>query len=237
MYQKLYFRSIGKIKKIIFKSLIINQLKLQSTDLTVVLIQCYDSSSLSLKEEMPMEKIKNRLSDVVHNWSYIVVGTLFLFGQQPAALALSAPQVQVETKSEAQLKKETLEKYSNTVYKPSEMLSDLELKELLEAVGFEGKALKTAWAIAKRESNGRPMAYNGNRKTGDSSYGIFQINMLGNLGIDRKEKFDLKSNILLFDPVINAEITYYMTQGGTDWSSWKGLNAPAKEFYLKFPTK
>jgi hypothetical protein len=152
-------------------------------------------------------------------------------------LALSAPQVQVETKSEAQLKKETLEKYSNTVYKPSEMLSDLELKELLEAVGFEGKALKTAWAIAKRESNGRPMAYNGNRKTGDSSYGIFQINMLGNLGIDRKEKFDLKSNILLFDPVINAEITYYMTQGGTDWSSWKGLNAPAKEFYLKFPTK
>jgi Lysozyme like domain len=186
---------------------------------------------------MPMEKIKNRLSDVVHNWSYIVVGTLFLFGQQPAALALSAPQVQVETKSEAQLKKETLEKYSNTVYKPSEMLSDLELKELLEAVGFEGKALKTAWAIAKRESNGRPMAYNGNRKTGDSSYGIFQINMLGNLGIDRKEKFDLKSNILLFDPVINAEITYYMTQGGTDWSSWKGLNAPAKEFYLKFPTK
>jgi len=186
---------------------------------------------------MPMEKIKDRLSDVIHNWSYIVVGTLFLFGQQPAALALPAPQVKVETKSEAQLKKETLEKYSNTVYKPSEMLSDEELKQLLEAVGFEGKALKTAWAIAKRESNGRPMAYNGNRKTGDSSYGIFQINMLGNLGIDRKEKFDLKSNILLFDPVINAEITYYMTKGGTDWSSWKGLNAPAKEFYLKFPTK
>jgi hypothetical protein len=163
---------------------------------------------------------------------------LFLFGSsQPNALALPAPKVVVETKTEAQLKKETLEKYSNTVYKPSEMLSDLELVELLEAVGFEGKALKTAWAIAKRESNGRPMAYNGNRKTGDSSYGIFQINMLGNLGIDRKEKFDLKSNILLFDPVINAEITYYMTQGGTDWSSWKGLNAPAKEFYLKFPTK
>lgn len=181
-----------------------------------------------------MEKIKNRLSDVMHNWSYMGVALLFLFGQQPSALAL--PAVKVEVKSELQLKKETLEKYSNTVYKPSEMLSDLELKELLEAVGFEGKALKTAWAIAKRESNGRPMAYNGNRNTGDSSYGIFQINMLGQLGIDRKEKFNLKSNVLLFDPVINAEITYYMTQGGTDWSSWKGLNAPAKEFYLKFPT-
>ncbi|MFM7980276.1 MAG: transglycosylase SLT domain-containing protein, partial [Candidatus Fonsibacter sp.] len=90
----------------------------------------------------------------------------------------------------------------------------------MQAVGFEGKALKTAWAIAKRESNGRPMAFNGNRNTGDSSYGIFQINMLGQLGIDRKEKFDLRSNVLLFDPVINAEITYHMTQGGKDWSSW-----------------
>jgi hypothetical protein len=116
-------------------------------------------------------------------------------------------------------------------------LSDEELKTLLMAVGFEGKALKTAWAIAKRESNGRPMAYNGNRKTGDSSYGIFQINMLGNLGVDRKEKFDLKSNILLFDPVINAEITYYMTNGGEDWSSWKGLTPKAKEWLAHFPTK
>jgi hypothetical protein len=79
------------------------------------------------------------------------------------------------------------------------------------------------------------MAYNGNRKTGDSSYGIFQINMLGELGIDRKEKFDLKSNILLFDPVINAEITYYMTKGGIDWSSWSSLNgARYKEFLTEF---
>jgi hypothetical protein len=60
--------------------------------------------------------------------------------------------------------------------------------------------------------------------------------MLGNLGIDRKEKFDLKSNVLLFDPVINAEITYYMTNGGTNWSAWKGLTQRAQEFYLKFPT-
>jgi hypothetical protein len=59
--------------------------------------------------------------------------------------------------------------------------------------------------------------------------------MLGNLGVDRKEKFELKSNITLFDPVINAEITYYMTNGGSNWSAWKGLTSRAKEFYLKFP--
>ncbi len=152
-----------------------------------------------------MENIKQRLSDVAHNWSYIGMITLFLFTVQPGPTVTQA--LQVETpKSTVQLKKETLEKYSNTVYKPSETLTDAELKELLAAVGFEGKALKMAWAIAKSESNARPMAYNGNRKTGDSSYGIFQINMLGELGIDRKEKFDLKSNILLFDPVINAEM-------------------------------
>lgn len=182
-----------------------------------------------------MEKIKQQLSDFAHSTTTIIMVTLFLFSSNTAIIPSAQALTVTPIKSATQLKKETLEKYSNTVYKPSEMLTDLELKELLRTVGFEGKALKTAWAIAKRESNGRPMAYNGNKKTGDSSYGIFQINMLGELGIDRKEKFDLKSNILLFDPVINAEITYYMTNGGTDWSSWKGLTPRAKEFLSKFP--
>ena len=178
-----------------------------------------------------MENIKQKLSDFAHSTTVIVMITLFLFTNNTL---MPAHALTVKPKTEVQLKQETLEKYSNTVYKPSQQLSDLDLKELLVTVGFEGKALRTAWAIAKRESHGRPMAYNGNRKTGDSSYGIFQINMLGDLGVDRKEKFNLKSNVLLFDPVINAEITYYMTNGGTDWSSWKGLNAPAKVYYMKY---
>ena len=180
-----------------------------------------------------MENIKQKMSDFAHSMTVIVMITLFLFTNNTV---IPAQALKVQPKTEVQLKKETLEKYSNTVYKPSEKLSDIELKELLAAVGFEGKALRTAWAIAKTESSGRPLAYNGNRNTGDSSYGIFQINMLGNLGVARKEKFNLRSNVLLFDPVINAEITYYMTKGGTDWSAWKGLTQRAKEFYLKFPT-
>ena len=180
-----------------------------------------------------MENIKQKLSDFAHSTTVIVMITLFLFTNNTL---MPAHALTVKPKTEVQLKQETLEKYSNTVYKPSEKLSDIELKELLAAVGFEGKALRTAWAIAKRESSGRPLAYNGNRNTGDSSYGIFQINMLGNLGVARKEKFDLRSNVLLFDPVINAEITYYMTKGGTNWSAWKGLTPRAKEFYTKFPT-
>jgi hypothetical protein len=194
-----------------------------------------------------MENIKQRLSEVAHSWAHIGMITLFLFGVQPSAIetpanALSAQAIEHQERENEkkiqQLKKETLEKFSNTVYKPSEMLTDSELIKLLKSVGFEGKALKTAWAVAKTESNARPLAYNGNRNTGDSSYGIFQINMLGQLGIDRKEKFELRSNILLFDPVINAEITYYMTQGGKDWSSWSSVKTGAVEKWLdKFPNQ
>jgi hypothetical protein len=115
------------------------------------------------------------------------------------------------------------------------MLAASDLKDLLWAVGFEGTALKTAWAVARVESNGRPLALNDNIRTGDKSYGIFQINMLGNLGTDRKEKFELVSNKELFDPVTNAEITYYMTKGGTDWSSWPNSIGKARNLIPEFP--
>ena len=41
--------------------------------------QCYDYSSLSLEEEMPMENIKQQFSDLVRDWTVIIVTTLFLF--------------------------------------------------------------------------------------------------------------------------------------------------------------
>jgi len=179
-----------------------------------------------------MEKIKQQVSDLAHNLVTIVMITLFMFPVQPANALVVKPLV----KTEAQLKQEVLDSFSKEIYKPSEMLTDQELLTLLETVGFEGSGLKQAWSIAKRESNGRPLAYNGNRKTGDSSYGIFQINMIGDLGPERLEKFDLESNKELFDPVTNAEITYYMTNGGLDWSAWKGMTPKAKEWLLQFPT-
>ena len=184
-----------------------------------------------------MEKIKQRLSEVAHSWSYIVMITLFLFTVQPGpttSQALTTLPVKV-IKTEKQLKREILDKFSNDTYKHSEMLAASDLKDLLWAVGFEGTALKTAWAVARVESNGRPLALNDNIKTGDKSYGIFQINMLGNLGNDRKEKFELVSNKELFDPVTNAEITYYMTKGGKDWSSWPNSIGKARNLIPEFP--
>ena len=185
-----------------------------------------------------MEKIKERLSDVAHNWSYIVMITLFLFTVQPGPTSTQASTTLPAKviKTEKQLKREIIDKFSNETYKHSEMLAASDLKDLLWAVGFEGNALKTAWAVARVESNGRPMALNDNIKTGDKSYGIFQINMLGELGVDRKEKFELVSNKELFDPVTNAEITYFMTKGGKDWSSWSASTGKARSLISEFPS-
>ena len=127
-------------------------------------------------------------------------------------------------------KAKMLERYENKTN-----LTDIELKKLLSLVGFKGNDLVVAWAIAKKESNGRPLAFNGNHKTGDSSYGMFQINMIDTLGPDRRDKFDLDSNAELFNPVKNAEIAYYMSNGGDDWSSWKGITPKTRMWMNKFP--
>jgi hypothetical protein len=95
-----------------------------------------------------------------------------------------------------------------------------QLSELLYAVGFRGQQHKTAWGIVMRESNARPLAHNGNARTGDSSYGIFQVNMFGDLGPSRKEKFGLTSNTQLFDPVLNAQVAFFMSKGGEDFGAW-----------------
>ena len=138
----------------------------------------------------------------------------------------------------SKLKDLQMERFANQ-RKP---FTDEQLAQLLYAVGFEGRALKVAWAVVKKESNGRPLAFNGNTRTGDSSYGIFQINMIGGLGVDRREKYDLKTNTELFNPVVNAEIAFHMSNQGEDWSSWKvgsGYNGVDQErfesWYSKFP--
>lgn len=142
------------------------------------------------------------------------------------------------TKAQALVVKEEKKEATLKKYENANTLTDQELVELLSAVGFTGQDLKEAWAIAKKESNGRPLAHNGNIKTGDNSYGMFQVNMLGELGVDRREQFGLKSNSDLLNPVVNAKIAYHMSNGGENWTAWKGITSPkVKEWMSKFPTK
>ena len=117
----------------------------------------------------------------------------------------------------------------------------------LQAVGFKGDALRTAWAIGMRESGGNPKAYNGNAGTGDKSYGLFQINMINSLGPARRKQYGLKSNEELFDPLVNAKVAYKMSKGGKDFGAWAvgpnayrhsaQLDAAFKKFYNQFPPK
>lgn len=124
-----------------------------------------------------------------------------------------------------------LAKYQNI----TRQLTDRELKDLLRAVGFTGKGLIKAWAVAKKETNGRPLAFNGNAKTGDSSLGLFQINMIRDLGPERRAKFGLNFSAELLNPVVNAQIAYHMSNGGKDWSAWHGLTPKTKAWMKKFP--
>ena len=111
-------------------------------------------------------------------------------------------------------------------YRGKTSLTPAELVDLLKTVGFEGKSLRTAWAITMRESRGHPLSHNTSKYSGDNSYGLFQINMLGYLGADRREKFGIKTNAQLLDPVTNAQAAFYMSARGTNFGSW-GLGPDA----------
>jgi hypothetical protein len=167
----------------------------------------------------------------------IVFGTfftgMFLFVQGLVGIPTASGPTQAEAQEvEQEAQEDVLTKYVN-----ADELTDTQLIELLQAVGFKGQDLKEAWAIAMKESHGSPLSHNGNRKTGDNSYGLFQVNMIGSLGDARRDKFNLASNAELFNPVVNAQIAYFMSGGGKDWSAWKGTETDVvKRWLKKFPS-
>ena len=163
--------------------------------------------------------------------AYITALTIGIFAVTTYSSNAAAPY----TETAVPAHKHELTKNPLEVFKGARKLAQDDLVDILRAVGFKGQALKTAWAVAMRESNGRPIAHNDNVATGDNSYGIFQINMLGNLGDARREKFGLTANADLFDPVTNAQVAFHMTKGGVDWSSW-GLGPNAYDGTAAEPT-
>ena len=169
----------------------------------------------------PSNRVVEQIASILIAVMFVSIFSTYIQSSvaQQAMQTKDAVKIQIDKEiEEHKVKIKTLELKKFSQQKGS--FSDEELVKMLSAVGFEGKALKVAWAVVKKESNGRPLAFNGNVKTGDNSYGIFQINMIGGLGVARRDKFDLDSNKDLFDPVVNAQIAYYMSNEGSDWSSW-----------------
>ena len=108
----------------------------------------------------------------------------------------------------------------------------MDLMSILRKAGFRGEGLKMAYAIAMAESSGNARAHNPNAGTGDNSYGLFQINMLGAMGPERRKQYGLGSNEDLFDPLTNAKVAFKMSGGGKNWGPWSTYGGGQyKKFY------
>ena len=101
---------------------------------------------------------------------------------------------------------------------------------MLEDVGFHGRGLQYAWAVAMKESHGNPVDYNFSYRTQDNSYGLFQINLYGALKA-RIAIFHLSKASELKDPVTNAQVAYQMSNGGNNWSAWKS-NPGQRDYWV-----
>lgn len=105
-----------------------------------------------------------------------------------------------------------------------------QIAQYLRNAGFPENAIPTMLRIAQLESNNNPNAFNPDSSTGDLSYGLFQINMLGKMGPERRKWFGIKSNEELYDPQKNADAAYKLWssrekskgagQGYTHWSTY-----------------
>lgn len=152
--------------------------------------------------------------------------------QAVKAISKAIPKAQPQL-SEKALRVQHLAKFHN-----ADRLTKTDLVHLLSAVGFKGHDLREAWAVVMKESRGNPLSHNGNRQTGDNSYGLFQVNMIGAMGQERRDKFNLDYNAELLDPVVNAKVAYHMSNGGQNWSAWKGTHTKVVKFWLtQFPDR
>jgi hypothetical protein len=101
-------------------------------------------------------------------------------------------------------------------------LTRSQVSEYASRAGFTGDDLNIAVAIAKAESGWNPQSHNS--KPPDDSYGLWQINMLGSMGPERRKQFGITKNTDLYDPQTNANAarTVYKNAGNkfTPWTTY-----------------
>jgi hypothetical protein len=103
---------------------------------------------------------------------------------------------------------------------------------LIQQAGFTGQAAQTMYGIVMAESGGNATAHNGNANTGDNSYGLAQINMLGSMGPARLREFGLSSNDQLYDPATNLRVAYALSDGGKNFTPWTTYTRGTYKQYL-----
>lgn len=98
-------------------------------------------------------------------------------------------------------------------------LSEKEIAGYAKGAGFVGNDIDIAVAVAMAESGGDPKNHNGNVATGDDSYGLMQINMIGSMGPARRAKFGITSNDALYDPATNMRAAKII-KDDSGWGAW-----------------
>jgi len=109
-------------------------------------------------------------------------------------------------------------------------LSPEQIAQAAHEAGFRGHDLTTAVAVAMAESGGNPHAHN--PVPPDNSYGLWQINMIGGLGPDRRHQFHLDSNSELYDPETNAKAAFAISGKGDSFQPWTTYTSGAYKKYL-----
>jgi hypothetical protein len=104
-------------------------------------------------------------------------------------------------------------------------LSPEQVKSLARNSGFTDAQADIVVKIAKGESSFDPKAHNPNASTGDNSYGLMQINMLGDMGPERRKLFGIQSNEQLKDPQTNMDAAFkiFQSQGFPAWTVYRNL--------------
>ncbi len=109
-------------------------------------------------------------------------------------------------------------------------LSPEQIAQAAHDAGFRGHDVTTAVAIALAESGGDPRAHN--PVPPDNSYGLWQINMIGALGPDRRHQFHLDSNKELYDAETNAQAAFAISGKGNSFQPWTTFTSGAYKSHL-----
>ena len=106
---------------------------------------------------------------------------------------------------------------------PGGALGPEQLVDLALQSGFTPELAPVMAAIALAESGGRTNAHNPNQSTGDNSYGLWQINMIDNLGRERRRSYGLKKDEDLWDPATNVRAAkkVHDSQGLNAWTVYR----------------
>lgn len=97
-------------------------------------------------------------------------------------------------------------------------LSDAQIATVAFNAGIPREQVAKAVAIAIAESGGDANAHN--PIPPDDSYGLWQINMLGDMGPQRRQQFGISTNAALYDPSVNAKAMAAISSKGSNWTPW-----------------